>query len=60
MPKPRISAALRDALTELQAGADPDQVAAALIKTRQEAVVLRDLDGAGHAACLILGEDLVS
>lgn len=41
MPKPRISAALRDALTELQAGADPDQVAASLIKTRQEAVVLR-------------------
>ena len=60
MPKSRVPTALREAFAALQAGADPDQVAAALIKTRQEAVVLRDLDGAGHAACLILGEDLVS
>lgn len=38
---PRLPASLRDALTELQAGADPDQVASAIIKARQEAAVLR-------------------
>lgn len=41
MPKARISAVLREAFAELQAGADPEQVAASLIKTRQEAVALR-------------------
>lgn len=41
MSKPRLPAALHKALAQLQAGADPAEVAASIIKVRQEAAVLR-------------------